>query len=73
LKAELFVVNQVYKRANFADVINRYFAGFKDMVIFHRLRHTITNEAFFEREIIRDAAMHWVEYAHKKKKLRRLF
>jgi hypothetical protein len=32
LKAELFVVGQVYKRANFADTLNRYFLAFKDAI-----------------------------------------
>lgn len=68
----MFVVNQVYKRATFADVLNKYFVGFKDIVTFHHLRHTVTNEAFFQREFIKDAADHWMNYAAKKKKLRRL-
>jgi putative ribosome biogenesis GTPase RsgA len=33
----------------------------------------MTNEAFFQREFVKVAATHWVEYAQKKKKLRRLF
>ena len=72
LKAELFVVGQVYKRANFADTLNRYFLALRDAAHYQRLRHTTTNEAFFHRQLVRDAASHWLRFTEKKRKLRRL-
>jgi hypothetical protein len=56
LKAELFVVGQVYKRANHADTLNRYFLALRDAAHYHRLRHTTTNQAFFHRQLVHDAA-----------------
>lgn len=73
LKAELFVVAQVSKRANLSDTLNRYLLAFRDASQFVKIRSSITNQAFFRSEHVQQAATHWRQYAQKKAKLRRLF
>jgi hypothetical protein len=72
LKAELFVVAQVSKRANFSDCLNRYLLVFRDASQYVKLRSSLTNQAFFRSENVQQAATHWRQYAQKKAKLRRL-
>lgn len=73
LKAELFVVAQVSKRANFADCLNRYFLAFRDVAQYVKIRSSLTNQAFFRSENVQQATAHWRQYAQKKAKMRRLF
>lgn len=72
LKAELFVITQVHKRANYTDSIANYLAAFTVALQYHKAKHTVTNLTFFRIEEARKAATHWVEFTAKKAKLRRI-
>jgi Leucine-rich repeat (LRR) protein len=60
LKAELFVITQVHKRANYIDFISSYLASFSVTLHFHKIKHTVTNLTFLRIEEARKAATHWI-------------
>ena len=66
------MIGQVYKKATFTDVINNYLKTIKQEYVFKELKNSYTNQIFFRVDSVRKVASHWMEYAEKRKKLKRL-
>ena len=66
------MIGQVYKKATFMDVINNYLRTIKQEYAFKELENTYTNQIFFRVDSVKKAASHWMEYAEKRKKLKRI-
>lgn len=70
LKAELFVIGQVHKRASYTDTINNALSTVKQVIDFQIKRKSHSQMNFFRVEAARKAAVHWISFTKKKKKLR---
>ena len=54
------------------DTINSYLKTIKQQFIFQELKNTYTNQIFFRVDSVKKAAHHWMDYAEKRKKLKRI-
>lgn len=48
LKAELFVINEVYKRATFTTILNGYLLAFAQNIKYNHLKYALVNQSFFK-------------------------
>jgi hypothetical protein len=72
LKAELFVINEVYKRATFTTVLNGYLLALSQNIQYDHLKHAIVNQNFFKVEKTKKMAVKWGEYVERRQKLKRI-
>ena len=70
LKAELFVIGQVHRRATHINTINGAFQTVKQILEYQIRRKSHPQMTFFRVEAARKAAQHWVSFTKKKRKLR---